>query len=123
MYIEESQISCGIQELTCIGENPKLFDYEQAMIDGYDNLENLGCFIIASVPYKWNKSVKFLKSIGFKSSGVRKNPNSGNKIVLFSKTLSAKERKHFRGNRCKVCNELVPTSKRLCDYCKKDKSY
>jgi len=124
MEIVESEISCGIQQLTCIGENPTLAEYESALQDGMDNSshEGLGCFIIASVPWKWKNSIKFLKSIGFSSNGVRRNPNSQNKIVLLSKTLSAKERKHLRGNSCKDCGDKIPSRQRYCYYCKRDRN-
>jgi len=118
MYIEESKISCGVQELSDIGQNPTMDDYEQALEDGHDSL---GCFLVASVPWSWKNSVKFLKSIGFKSCGVRKNPNSKNKIVLLSKTLTAKERKSIGGNRCRDCDDVIDKRRRLCDNCKQYK--
>lgn len=122
MHIEESQISCGVQELVDIGEHPNLADYKQAMAEGMgnDSQVGLGCFIIASVPSYWKNSIKFLKSVGFKIHGVRKNPNSGNRIALLSKTLTEKERKRLAGNHCRDCYELIPSNRRLCDYCKED---
>lgn len=95
MYLTESELSCGVQMLTDVGTDPTFEEYKDAMAEG--NIENshdgLGCFIIASVPWNWKNSVKFLKSIGFKAHGVRMNPNSGNKITLLSKTLTDKSAK------------------------------
>jgi hypothetical protein len=94
MRIEETEISCGIQQLVDIGENPTIEIYKDALADGHtgNSHDGLGCFLLASVPWAWKNSIKFLKSVGFESHGVRKNPNSKNKIVLFSKTFTAKER-------------------------------
>lgn len=125
MEIVESAISCGVQELTDVGENPTMADYRFALSDGNDghSHDGLGCFLIASVPWAWKKSVKFLKSVGFKSHGVRKNPNSKNNIVLLSKTLTAKERRSIAGRHCKDCDEPIIGRNRLCDMCKEDKKH
>lgn len=125
MQIQETEISCGVQQLVEIGENPTLEQYKDALADGMgeNSHDGLGCFLVASVPWDWRRSLKFLKSVGFKRHGVRKNPNSGNKIVLLSKTLTAKERQTLMGNRCRDCSDLIPKGRRVCDFCKTDKSY
>lgn len=120
MYIHESEISCGIQELAGIGQHPTLQEYKQALRDGHEDNSHkgLGCFLIASVPYRWKNSIKFLESVGFKNNGVRKNPNSENKIVLFSKTITAKERQSL-GRRCIDCGSFVDAGlrRRRCTFC------
>lgn len=116
MYIRESEISCGVQELVDVGRRPSLKNYQDALSDEHED-NGLGCFLLASVPYNWKNSVKFLKSVGFKSNGARKNPNTGNKIILLSKAITAKERQSF-GNRCiGGCGEIIKTRSRLCKYC------
>lgn len=118
MELRNSDISCGVLQLCDVGKNPTMTSYKQAMADAeYDN--NLGCFIISSVPWSWKESIKFLKSVGFESSRVRKNPNSGNKIVLLTKSISKKETRELLGRFCEDCNDQIPTRRKVCDVCKK----
>lgn len=95
MDVRQSNMSCGVCELFDVGDTPTLKHYEDAMSDFADEL---GCFLIASVPTHWKRSIKFLKNeLGFKQVGrLGRNPNTGNKIILLTKTITGKERAYFR---------------------------
>jgi hypothetical protein len=102
MYIGYSKISCGINELYNIGNHPTDYEYKEIMIDNYNC-----AILIASLTTKQNNAIKFLKKKGFKAVNKPiRNPNSKNKIILFSKTLSKKERKYW-ANKYKAKNELL----------------
>lgn len=91
MELVGSQISCGLYELDQVGQNPTDKEYEEAM-------SPCECaIVIASVPARWTRAIKFLKRKGFKQTlRQNKNPNSGNKIVLLAKNITKKDREHFR---------------------------
>ena len=98
MYIEDSEISCGVKLLSEVGKAPTMSDFKFAMRD-YGRRrwgDSIGCFLIASVPIAWKKSIKFLKRAGFRQScRAMRNPNSGNKIAVFTRTISKNEREKY----------------------------
>lgn len=94
MYILDTNISCGIFQLENVGKNPTQKSYEDVVESFIDDVGSLRlCMLIASVPAEWKKSINFLNKIGFKAvnRGLT-NPNSGNKIILFVKTFTKRER-------------------------------
>lgn len=97
MELLESNISCGVRELTDVGYEPEDNDYYEAM--RYSEC----AVVVASVPAKWTGAVRFLKRKGFKQAHrASRNPNSGNMIVLLSKTITAKDRTHFKAKARKL---------------------
>lgn len=114
MFIDDSEISCGVKQLTEIGTDPTDEAYQAAMREFH------GAILVASVPVKWKKAIKFLKRKGFKQAHrAIKNPNSGNKIVLLSRNYSAKDRRKIVGPTCLDCGDSIPKGRRVCDngYC------
>lgn len=107
MYLTQSNISCGIMELDGIGMRPKVKNYKTALAayngSTYDG-NMMGCFVLASVPTRWRNSAKFLKKLGFKQTKSMKNPNTGNKITAFIKTLNNAERREIAELKRKMDN-------------------
>lgn len=88
MYLDHSQISCGIEELYDVGNNPKDNNYNYTMYYCQSAI------VLASLTTNQKTALSFLKKKGFKIIHKPiKNPNSRNKIILLSKTITAAERK------------------------------
>ena len=115
MRLTSSNISCGLYELADVGQDPTDADYRSAM-EGCD-----AAIVIASVPAYWTNAVKFLKKKGFKQPlRQNENPNSGNRIVLLARNITAKDRQHFNSSYgyCEDCGAELPPRRRVCDNCK-----
>ncbi len=92
MELVASAISCGVFELDGVGTHPTDTEYDCTM--AYNG--GTCAIVIASVPADWTNAVKFLKRKGFKQTlRQNRNPNSGNKIALFAKNVTKKERARF----------------------------
>jgi hypothetical protein len=93
MYISHTDQK-DVGELYYVGTKPNMKGYIRAIclreVDDGNRWD--GKILMASVPENWNKSVRFLKDRGFIQCGkAEENPNSGNMIILFYKSFSAKE--------------------------------
>ena len=83
MYLYGSNISCGIRELTDVGYNPTQAQYDAVMYAPHCAM------VLASLTLQQNKGLKLLKKNGFKRVGrPKRNPNSGNDIVLLVKRIA-----------------------------------
>lgn len=116
MYLKSSGISCGINELVSVGTRPTDNQFAEIM-----RKTDHCAVLIASVPTRWKNAVKFLKRNGFKQVNREiTNPNTKNKIALFSRNVTEKDRAAYYINYCN-CGVKLPNSRRqVCDACKKD---
>ncbi len=85
MFIQRTAVSCGIGQIYRIGNNPNEKEYNIIMrLAVFDY-----AMIIASLTTRQKRAIKFIKSKGFKQiDKARKNPNSGNDIILFKKDIT-----------------------------------
>lgn len=96
MFVDDSDISCGVHQLVGVGMRPSKAIYYKALKDRFWYSRDIGdhagtAFLIASIPSQWKKAGKFLKSFGFKATRKRKNPNSNNSIIVLIKSFSKRE--------------------------------
>lgn len=91
MFLNECDISCGIIQLADIGNNPKQKQFDD-LINGAQD-DHFG-MVIASITEKQKNAVAFLKKNKFRKAGKWKvNPNTGNRIALFVKSIKGKKRR------------------------------
>lgn len=94
MYIDDTQISCGICQLSNIGNNPKQIDMDGCIEDARSDC--YGIMLASLADNQGKRPVTFLKKNGFRQVGKwKKNPNSGNRIALFMKRLRPKKNKDY----------------------------
>lgn len=110
MYLDDSEISCGIKQLVSIedgddeyGDNGEELtleaQYRRTMCDAHCAL------VIASLTTDQTKGIELLKKHGFKAvNRPRTNPNSGNKIILFVKQMKSKKAKKAKVSRDSYAN-------------------
>jgi hypothetical protein len=92
MYLNDTDISCGICQLVDIGSRPSQIDLEELIEDARD--DNYGIMLASLAEQQGKRPINILKKYGFKQVGKwKKNPNSGNKIALFMKRLRPKAKK------------------------------
>jgi hypothetical protein len=101
VYLEETNISCGICELVHVGEgcaatlknliNKATNGVKDVWGDGEDEYEweeTPHALMIASLTEKQKRCIRLLENHGFRRVGRwKKNPNSDNRIALFVKRL------------------------------------
>lgn len=115
MQLRASNISCGVSEIMGVGTKPSDAEFDNIMRQ-FD-----GAILIASVPTRWKNAVKFLKRKGFKQTHRQiTNPNTDNKIALFARNVTEKEKREYRANECNYCAAELPRRRRVCDECKRD---
>ncbi len=107
MYMNDTDISCGIAQIYQIGSKPNKKKFAAILYDYIaDYYPGDLAMIIASLTTKQKPGIKFMKEMGFKQIGkARKNPNSGNDILLFKKDITDKDRKKYKmGKKYRVDN-------------------
>lgn len=86
MEIYNTDISCGIDQLTSFGEQPdehKLRDLKRHVQDT-ENGRDRGMLLVSLNEHQYPAWEKHLKEVGFKKVGrTVRNPNTGNKIRLY----------------------------------------
>ncbi len=93
MQIYGSNISCGMYQLyigdgTLRGATPTVDEYKAALKAYCGREEPQAGFIVASFTSKQVKAIDFVLSQGYvQVGGWRRNPNSGNDIAVFVKTI------------------------------------
>ena len=88
MYLENSNISCGVFELTGFTAKPSQKEFNKHLKECQAGettwSDKRAAFLIASINHKQKGALKFLRKNGFKQTHrFRKNPNTGNKIAVF----------------------------------------
>lgn len=82
MFIANSSISCGVKQLYDV-RNGGQAQYNSVLNNGYCGAYAM---LIASVTTTQTKAINLLKRNGFEQVGeAKRNPNSGNNILLFVK--------------------------------------